>query len=53
MEFKLKSTSKPAMQQIRDKEYALPFLSDGREVILIGDAFRAKTHPQKWIIEKI
>lgn len=54
MEFKLKSTSKSAMQQIKDKEYALPFLSDGREVILIGAAFSPKTRRlKKWLIEKM
>ncbi|MBD5356891.1 MAG: hypothetical protein HDR88_07805 [Bacteroides sp.] len=48
MDFKLKSTSKSAIQQIRDKEYTLPFLSDGREVIiLIGAAFSAKTVGKK------
>lgn len=53
VEFKLRSTSKAAMQQIRDKEYALPFMSDGREVILIGAAFSSKTRRlKKWIIEK-
>lgn len=53
MEFKLKSTSKAAMQQIKEKEYARPFLSDGREVILIGAAFSAKTRRLKrWLIEK-
>ena len=54
MEFKLKSTSKAAMQQIKDKEYALPFMSDGREVILIGAAFSPKTRRlKKWLIEKM
>ena len=54
IEFKLKSTSKAAMQQIKDKEYALPFLTDGREVILIGAAFSPKTRRlKKWLIEKV
>lgn len=53
IEFKLKSTSRAAMQQIKDKEYARPFLTDGREVILIGAAFSAKTRRlKKWLIEK-
>lgn len=53
MEFKMKSTSKAAMQQIKDKEYALPFMTDSREVILIGVAFSAKTRRlKKWLIEK-
>lgn len=53
IEFKLKSTSGAAMQQIKDKEYARPFLTDGREVILIGAAFSAKTRRlKKWLIEK-
>ena len=37
MEFKLNGTAEKALQQINDKQYALPFAADSREVFKIGD----------------
>jgi hypothetical protein len=39
MEFKRDSTAQAAMQQIKDKGYAEPFKSDGRQIILVGANF--------------
>lgn len=52
MEFKLDGTAEEALQQIKSKQYALPFEADGRKVFKIGVNFSAKTRNlEKWIIE--
>ena len=52
IECKIDSTAKIALQQIKDKEYALPWALDGREKVLIGLNFSTKTRrPDDWIIE--
>jgi hypothetical protein len=38
-EFKLGGTAEDALQQIKDKHYAAPYLDDGREIICAGVAF--------------
>jgi len=38
-EFKLGGTAEEALQQIRDKQYAAPYLDDGREILCAGVAF--------------
>ena len=51
-EFKLNGTAKEAIDQISDREYDLPFRTDGRKLIKIGVSFSKKTHaPDNWIIE--
>lgn len=52
MEFKLDGTAEEALQQINDKQYALPFAADGRKLLKIGINFSAKTRNiEKWIVE--
>lgn len=52
MEFKLNGTAEEALQQIKEKQYALPFEADGRQVLKIGVNFSAKTRNiEKWMVE--
>ena len=52
-ECKIDSTAKVALQQIKSKEYALPWALDNREKILIGLNFSTATRrPDGWIIER-
>ena len=52
MEFKLNGTAEEALQQINDKNYALPFEMDGRKLFKIGVNFSAETRNiEKWIVE--
>ena len=51
IECKIDSTARIALEQIRSKEYALPWAVDGREKILIGLNFSTKTRrPEEWVI---
>lgn len=43
MEFKLDGTTDKALQQIEEKDYALPFASDPRKLFKIGINFSTKT----------
>ena len=53
MEFKLNGTAEEALQQINDKNYALPFEMDGRKLFKIGVNFSAETRNiEKWIAEE-
>ena len=53
MEFKLNGTAEDALQQINDKNYALPFEMDGRKLFKIGVNFSAETRNiEKWIVEE-
>lgn len=52
MEFKLDGTAEEALQQIKDKQYAQPFLSDNRELFKIGVNFSAQTRNiERWLVE--
>lgn len=52
MEFKLNGSAEEALQQIKDKHYALPFAADGRKLFQIGINFSAETRNiEKWIVE--
>ena len=52
MEFKLEGTAEEALQQIEEKQYALPFEADPRKLFKIGVNFSNKTRNiEKWIIE--
>jgi hypothetical protein len=54
MEFKLDGTAEEALQQIHDKQYALPFAVDQRKLICVGVNFSSKTRNiERWIIEDI
>ena len=51
-EFKLNGTAEEAMAQIHDKEYAVPFRDDERNLILIGAEFdKEARNLGKWLIE--
>ena len=51
MEFKLDGTAEQALQQIEDKQYALPFAKDSRKVYTIGVNFSSETRNiDKWIV---
>jgi hypothetical protein len=53
MEFKLDGTAEEALQQIHDKQYALPFTVDQRKLICVGVNFSSKTRNiERWIIEE-
>ena len=52
MEFKLDGTAEEALQQINDKQYALPFAADSREVFKIGVNFSSETRNiERWVTE--
>ena len=52
MEFKLDGTAEQALQQIEDKQYALPFAKDSRRVYSIGVNFSSETRNiDKWIVK--
>lgn len=52
MEFKLDGTAEEALQQINDKQYALPFAMDERKLFKIGINFSAETRNiEKWVVE--
>jgi len=54
MEFKLHGTAEEALSQIKEKEYAKPFESGEKEIILIGAAFSdEKRNLYPWLIEKL
>jgi hypothetical protein len=43
VEIKIDSTPEAALQQIEEKGYATPYLTDGKEVIKIGVNFSTET----------
>jgi hypothetical protein len=43
IEIKLNSTSEAALQQINNKQYAAPYLTDGREIVKLGVNFSTET----------
>lgn len=52
-EFKLGESAEKAIQQINEKEYSLPWIADGREVIRIGVSFSAESRGiSDFIIER-
>ena len=51
MEFKLDGSAEQALQQIEEKQYALPFAKDSRKVYTIGVNFSSETRNiDKWIV---
>ncbi|SCI72570.1 Protein of uncharacterised function (DUF1703) [uncultured Bacteroides sp.] len=51
MEFKFEGSAEDAIAQIDSRNYALPFMSDGRKVYKIGVNFSAETRNiEKWIV---
>ncbi|MCR5362132.1 MAG: ATP-binding protein [Bacteroidales bacterium] len=52
MEFKLDGTAEEALQQIKSKDYSLPFEMDDKKIFLIGMNFNSETRNiEKYIIE--
>ena len=52
MEFKLQGTANEALQQIEEKQYALPFIKDSRKLFKIGVNFSAKTRNiEEWKVK--
>jgi hypothetical protein len=53
IEFKM-TTSETAIQQIRDKQYDLPFRNRGKLILLLGIAFDKENHNiADWAVERI
>lgn len=53
IECKIDSTAQVALNQIKEKDYALPWALDGREIVLIGLNFSTNTRrPDDWIVER-
>ena len=53
IECKINSTANTALEQIKRKEYVLPWTLDKREKILIGVNFSTKSRkPNEWIVER-
>ena len=51
-EFKFEGTAEEALQQIKDKQYALPFMSSGKKIICIGANFSAKERNiERYVVE--
>ena len=51
MEFKLDGTAEEALQQIEEKQYALPFASDSRRLFKVGVNFsNATRNIEKWLV---
>ena len=53
MEFKLDGSAEEAMQQITEKQYAMPFAKDPRKVFCIGVNFSSDTRNiDRWIVSR-
>ena len=54
MEFKLDGSAEEALNQIEDRQYALPFASDPRRLFKIGVNFSSRTRNiEKWVIRQV
>ena len=52
MEFKLDGNAEQALQQIEEKQYALPFAKDSRKIYSIGVNFSSETRNiERWIVK--
>ena len=53
IELKFEGSAEEAMKQIVSKDYALPFATDGREIVRIGANVSKETRNiEQWVIEK-
>ena len=53
IELKFEGSAEEAMKQIVSKDYALPFATDGREIVRIGANVSKETRNiEEWVIEK-
>ena len=47
-----KATAEDALKQINSKDYAIPYIADGRKIVKIGAEFsKTKKGLKKWLIE--
>ena len=52
IEFKLDGTAEEALQQIKDKQYTLPYELDDKKTFMIGINFSDATRTiEKWVVE--
>ena len=52
-EMKVSGTAREALEQIDSKSYALPYQSDGREVVKVGVKFDKDTRiPEEWVVSE-
>ena len=50
-ELKVNGTAQEALQQIDERGYAEPYMTDGRKVVKVGVKFNAETRvPDDWVI---
>ena len=53
MELKVGDTSRHALDQINNRGYAKPYLTDGRRVVKVGVRFDAEKHTvDEWLVEE-
>jgi len=53
IEFKLNGTAEEALQQIEDKEYALPYTNDPRKLFKVGVEFGKKSRNiDRWLVRE-
>lgn len=51
-ELKTEGTVQNALKQINDRNYAIPYLTDGHKVVKVGVKFDSQTRvPEDWAIE--
>ena len=52
MELKVNGTATDALQQINEKNYSLPYRTDGRRIVKIGIGFSIETKTIKdWVVQ--
>ena len=53
MELKVGDTARHALDQINNRGYAKPYLTDGRRVVKVGVRFDAEKHTvDEWLVEE-
>jgi hypothetical protein len=53
IELKLDGSAEEALAQINDRDYALPFAVDGREIVKIGANITSETRNlERWVVER-
>ena len=53
IELKLDGSAEEALAQINDRDYALPFAVDGREIVKIGANIASETRNlERWVVER-
>ena len=53
IELKLDGSAEEALTQINDRDYALPFAVDGREIVKIGANITSETRNlERWVVER-